>query len=83
MAEEQRAEPAREADGPSAPDADGSPTPDTVPRVDLSLYQVSVSVSGRAEDDLDDVEETARRLMDYLVDRAETLEEEPDERGLG
>jgi hypothetical protein len=57
--------------------------PDTVPTVDLDLYQLSVSVGGQAEDDLADVEETARELMTYLVDQAERLEERPDERGLG
>ncbi|MFB6304529.1 MAG: hypothetical protein ABEH47_05135 [Haloferacaceae archaeon] len=56
---------------------------ETVPSVDLNVYQLSVSVSGRSDDDLAEVEETARRLMDYLVDRAERLEEHPEGRGLG
>ncbi|MFB6080018.1 MAG: hypothetical protein ABEJ81_03295 [Haloferacaceae archaeon] len=62
------------------PDDAGTPT---VPAVDLDLYQLSVSVSGQAEDELEDVEATARRLMEYLVDQSERLEERPDERGLG
>jgi len=61
-------------------DADAS---ETVPEVELGLYQVSVRVSGQAGDDLAEVEETATRLVDHLVERARTLEEEPDRRGLG
>jgi len=61
-------------------DADAS---ETVPEVELGLYQVTVRVSGQADDDLAEVEETATRLVDHLVERASTLEEEPDERGLG
>ena len=56
---------------------------DSVPEVELSLYQVSVRVRGRGDDDLSAVEETATRLVDYLVERAETLDQEPDQRGLG
>ncbi|MFB6281090.1 MAG: hypothetical protein ABEH40_03630 [Haloferacaceae archaeon] len=70
---------AGEGDG----DRPGDGGTDTVPTVDLDLYQLSVSVSGQAEDDLGDVEATARKLMEYLVDQAERLEERPDERGLG
>ncbi|ADQ67177.1 hypothetical protein GL213_08015 [Halogeometricum borinquense] len=55
---------------------------DTVPNVELGLYQLSVRVSGRSEDDLQSVEDSAKRLMDYLIDRAEELEERPDDRGL-
>lgn len=56
---------------------------DTVPEVELGLYQVSVRVRGRSDDDLEEVETTAQRLIDHLVDRAETLEDAPDDRGLG
>ena len=63
-------------------DGDG-PADETVPRIEMSLYQLSVAVSGRSEDDLAAVEGTARRLMDYLVDRSETLEERPADRGRG
>lgn len=56
---------------------------DTVPQVELNLFQASVLVRGRSCDTLDDVETTARRLMDYLVDQAEALDEKPDDRGLG
>ena len=62
------------------PDENGT---DTVPAVDLDLYQLSVSVSGQDEDELEDVEAVARRMMEYLVDQSERLEERPDERGLG
>ncbi|SFR68884.1 hypothetical protein [Halogeometricum limi] len=55
---------------------------DTVPNVELGLYQLSVRVSGRSDDDLKTVEDSAKRLMDYLIDRAEELEERPDDRGL-
>jgi hypothetical protein len=39
-------------------------------------------VSGRSDDDLKTVEDSAKRLMDYLIDRAAELEERPDDRGL-
>ncbi|SFR71186.1 hypothetical protein SAMN04487947_3806 [Halogeometricum rufum] len=55
---------------------------DTVPNVELGLYQLSVRVSGRSDDDLKTVEDSAKRLMDYLIDRAAELEERPDDRGL-
>ena len=71
-----------ETDADDAADAP-DPGPDTVPEVELGLYQVSVRVKGRADDDLETVEETAVRLVDHLVERAETLEEAPDDRGLG
>ena len=56
---------------------------ETVPTVDLDLYQLSVSVTGRSDDELGDVEDTARRLMEYLVGQSAHLEEHPDDRGLG
>ena len=70
-------------------DADGvgaTPDPDedrTVPTVELELYELTVRLSGRSDDDLTDVEETAKRLLDYLVQNAGRLEDHPDERGLG
>ncbi|QLG26980.1 hypothetical protein HUG10_05250 [Halorarum halophilum] len=81
-------EDADERDGSDSGDEDtenGHPDAgaDTVPEVELSLYQVSVRVRGRGDDGLSTVEETAIRLVDHLVERAETLEEEPDKRGLG
>ena len=54
----------------------------TVPRVDLSLRDLSVSVSGRSDDDLETVEESAMGLMSYLVEEADELAESPDEYGL-
>ncbi|WP_255246133.1 hypothetical protein [Halolamina sp. CBA1230] len=62
---------------PGAPGAD-----DTVPRVDLALRELSVSVTGRSDDDLETVEESARDLMGYLVEEAGQLEDEHDEYGL-
>ena len=56
---------------------------DTVPEVELALYQASVRVQGRADDDLDAVQTTARELIDHLIDQAATLEEDRDGRGLG
>jgi hypothetical protein len=50
--------------------------------VELDLYDLSVRVSGQSTDDLDAVEGAARELMDFLVDRARTLEDRPDDRGL-
>jgi len=54
----------------------------TVPRVDLALRELSVSVTGRSEDDLESVEESARELMAYLVEEADELENDHDEYGL-
>ncbi|UIO98941.1 hypothetical protein Hbl1158_10380 [Halobaculum sp. CBA1158] len=71
-------------EGATSRDADDrSEGGDTVPEVELGLYQVSVRVQGRSDDDLATVEETATELIDHLVERASTLEEEPDQRGLG
>lgn len=64
-------------DGPSGP----GPDP-TTPRVDLALHGITVSVTGRSEDELDTVEESARNLMEYLVEKNEELEDDPDEYGL-
>lgn len=57
--------------------------PETAPEVELGLYQISVRVKGSNGDGLDDVEDTARSLVDHLVETAETLEDDPDQRGLG
>ena len=54
----------------------------TVPSVELDLYDLSVRVSGQSTDDLDAVDEAARGLMNYLVDQAQRLEDRPDDRGL-
>jgi len=56
---------------------------DTVPQIDLGLYRITVSVTGTADDGLGDVEETAERLLERLVERARDLEDAPDDRGLG
>ncbi|AUV81914.1 hypothetical protein C2R22_09845 [Salinigranum rubrum] len=55
---------------------------ETVPTVELDLYDLSVRVSGQSTDDLDAVGDAARDMMDYLVDRAKELEDSPDDRGL-
>ncbi|EJN61126.1 hypothetical protein SAMN04487950_3935 [Halogranum rubrum] len=55
----------------------------SVPQVELALYQLNVKVSGQATDELADVEESAIRLMDYLIEQTGTLEDKPDGRGLG
>lgn len=55
----------------------------SVPQVELSLYQLNVKVGGQATDELADVEESAIRLMDYLIEQTGTLEDKPDGRGLG
>ena len=85
-----------EADESEAAQADGggdeeSPTTagdedadrERVPEVTLTLYQLSVGVTGQTTDDLEDVEASATRLMDYLVEKAGDLEDHPDDRGLG
>ena len=61
----------------------GGPGADkTVPRVDLALQDLTVTVTGRSDDDLETVEESARDLMGYLVAEADELEEGHDEYGL-
>jgi hypothetical protein len=55
---------------------------ETVPTVELDLYDLSVRVSGQSTDDLSAVESTATSLMDYLVETAQALEDSPDDRGL-
>jgi hypothetical protein len=70
------------ADG-EADEAAAERPDETVPAVELGLYQLSVKVNGQSSDSIDDVEASARRLMDYLVDTAEALEDSPDDRGLG
>ena len=84
-ADESAAHPTDDAATPDDERASGdqSASDDTQPTVELSLYQLSVSVAGRSDDDLADVQSTAGELMDFLVERAETLEEAPDDRGLG
>jgi hypothetical protein len=55
---------------------------DGAPHVDISMYQLSVSVRGSDDDALDDVTESAKELMDYLAAKSAELEERPDNRGL-
>ncbi|NHX37701.1 MULTISPECIES: hypothetical protein [Halolamina] len=55
---------------------------ETVPRVDLVLEDLAVTVTGCSDDDLETVEESARDLMGHLVAKAGELEEEHDEYGL-
>jgi hypothetical protein len=64
-------------------DAEENGDHDTVPEVKLTLYQLQVGVTGQTTDDLEDVEASATRLMDYLVEKAGDLEDHPDDRGLG
>jgi hypothetical protein len=67
---------------PHAIDGDEGDGDETVPAVELDLYDLSVRVSGQSTDDLDAVEDAARGLMDYLVGQARRLEDRPDDRGL-
>ncbi|GAB7012340.1 hypothetical protein [Halolamina salina] len=62
--------------------ADASGEDETVPRVDLGLRELSVSVTGRSDDDLEAVAESAQDLMGYLVAEADGLEDDHDEYGL-
>lgn len=72
------------ADGTDVESANESDDQDpTVPEVELSMYQLNVTVSGQTTDSLDTAEESAKRLMEYLVERAERLEDHPDGRGMG
>jgi hypothetical protein len=76
-----------EQDEPTGGDPDRRPPgagggDQTVPRVDLSVRDISVSVTGRSEDDLEAVEESAVGLMSFLVEEMDELEESPDEYGL-
>ncbi|MCO8267075.1 hypothetical protein ACOZ4B_19545 [Haloferax prahovense] len=68
--------------GTDEPDNGNGNGDETVPHVELDLYELSVRVSGQSSDELDDVEASATRLMDYLVDHAKELEDQPDSRGL-
>ncbi len=68
---------------PEDADDGESETDDTVPSVELELFQITVSVTGQADDDLPAVEESAVRLLDEVVERAEQLQDGPDGRGLG
>ncbi|MFC7129359.1 hypothetical protein [Haloferax chudinovii] len=70
------------ADGGTDERDDNGNGDETVPHVELDLYELSVRVSGQSNDELDDVEASATRLMDYLVDHAKELEDQPDTRGL-
>lgn len=56
---------------------------DKPPTVELELHQLTVSASGRTDDELETVAYRARELMDYLIDHAERLDDQPDGRGLG
>ena len=81
--DDERAGSVEDTTPPAADDeADDGNGTETVPSVDLDLYDLSVRVSGQATDDLDAVEETARSLMEYLVEQAHALEDSPDDRGL-
>jgi hypothetical protein len=76
------------ADDAGNPEQDGEESPndngdETTPRVELDLYQLSVRVTGRSDDELQAVESSARRLMEYLIEQSERLEDTPDDRGLG
>lgn len=63
-------------------DHDSSEPDSTVPQVDLSLRDLSVSVTGRSDDDLETVEQSALALVEHLVEKAKELEEDHDEYGL-
>ncbi|KAB1188354.1 MULTISPECIES: hypothetical protein [Haloferax] len=69
------------ADGGTDEDENGYGD-ETVPHVELELYQLSVRVSGQSTDELEDVESSATRLMNFLIDQAKQLEDQPDTRGL-
>ena len=71
------------ADGDEAePSSEAPAGPEISPRVDMALHGITVSVTGGSDDGLDAVEESARSLMDYLVEKNEKLEDDPDEYGL-
>jgi hypothetical protein len=76
-------------DAAAEPASDGGNTDEngngdeTVPHVELELYELAVRVSGQSTDELEDVEASATRLMGFLIDRAKQLEDQPDTRGLG
>jgi len=58
---------------------DGAAAAEHPPTVELSLYELDVSVRGAESDSLDDVEATAERLMDYLVEQHHRLEDGPED----
>jgi hypothetical protein len=71
-----------ENDSEHGPAHDPPEADETVPRVDLSLRNLSVSVTGQSDDDLEAVEQSAMALMRDLVEEAEALEEDHDDYGL-
>lgn len=73
---------ARAADGGTDDENGNGNGDETVPHVELGLYELSVRVSGQSDDELEDVEESATRLMEFLIDQAKQLEDQPDTRGL-
>ncbi|WP_411968610.1 hypothetical protein [Haloferax sp. YSSS75] len=75
-------EAARAADGGTDDDNEDGNGDETVPHVELGLYELSVRVSGQSDDELEDVEKSATRLMEFLIDQAKQLEDQPDTRGL-
>ncbi|MEZ3143109.1 hypothetical protein [Halobaculum sp. MBLA0143] len=85
MSQESDEEMETETDAPEDDEAppNDAESPDTAPEVELGLYQINVRVKGSADDDLAAVEESARGLVEHLVDQAKHLEDEPDGRGLG
>jgi hypothetical protein len=79
MADESTADTRGEAEEKTAGESNGNGTP----HVELAMYQLRVTVRGAHDDDLDDVSDAARDLMDYLTEKSHELEERPDNRGLG
>jgi len=72
---QQEAVPADE-DAESGDDADAAEHP---PTVELSLYELDVSVRGSESDSLEDVEASAETLMNYLVEQHHRLEDGPED----
>lgn len=68
------------ADETDDPDEEQSGPTNGSPSVALELYDLSVTVDGGPEDDLDDLQESATDLMDYLVEQHFDLEDGPDDR---
>jgi len=63
-------------DAEAGDDGDAAEHP---PTVELSLYELDVSVRGSESDSLDDVEASAKALMDYLVEQHHRLEDGPED----
>jgi len=82
MGDDGESEEAESGEDPRRRQPDAAGEDGTVPRVELAMRELSVSVTGQSDDDLESVEESARSLMTFLVEESGHLEDDHDEYGL-